>query len=500
MRQGKSMACDDGNAFQPHAEEHRVFLGLGTNLGDRQAHLLQALQYLQSRISLEAVSPFYETDPVGYTSQPSFLNAVCEGRTTLPPRDLLAFVKWVERHMGRTPTFRHGPRLIDVDVLFYDDLVLHSPELEIPHPGVAERAFVLGPLGDIAPEFVHPVLKKTVRELALQVGSAGIRPVPRELPFPLESDVQQNHPEVPLGLSRVGISNLRRIIRLGTGDRVALFYATMDLFVHLQGDRAGVHMSRFSEILEEMAEEISLTPSPDLESLAERIALQIARRQESASSEVRIRAQLPQRKETPLTARRSDELYTFLGYAASDGTATRRAAGVEVDGLTACPCAQDMVRSAAGARLREAGYAPEDVERILALVPLATHNQRGRGTLLVGSPAKIPAEHLVAVVEAAVSSETYELLKRPDEFFVVEKAHRRPRFVEDVVREMLRHVAEAFPDLSDDTFVLARQENLESIHQHNAFAEGSALLGSLRRELAGGPPTPGPSLETWLRG
>lgn len=494
------MACDDGSSFRPLAGGHRIFLGLGTNLGDRQAHLLQALQYLQSRVSLEAVSPFYETDPVGYTAQPLFLNAVCEGRTTLSPQDLLAFVKWVERHMGRTPTFRHGPRLIDVDVLFYDDLILRSAELEIPHPGVGERAFVLGPLADIAPEFVHPGLHKTLRELAHQVGTAGIRPVPRELPFPLEGDVQQSHPEVPLGLSRVGISNLRRIIRLGTGDRVALFYATMDLFAHLRGDRTGVHMSRFSEILEEMAEEISLTPSPDLESLAERIALQIARRQEAASSEVRIRAQFLLRKETPLTSRRSDELYTFLGYAASNGVSVRRAAGVEVDGLTACPCAQDMVRSAARSRLQKAGYAPEDVERILTLVPLATHNQRGRGTLLLGGAAKIPAEHLVAVVEAAMSAETYELLKRPDEFFVVEKAHRRPRFVEDVVREMLRHVAEAFPDLPDDTFVLARQENLESIHQHNAFAEGCALLGPLRRELAGGPPAPGPSLESWLRG
>jgi GTP cyclohydrolase-4 len=249
-----------------------------------------------------------------------------------------------------------------------------------------------------------------------------------------------------------------------------------------------------------MGEEISLPPTPDLESLAERIALQIARRQEAASSEVHIRAQFLVRQETPLSSRRSDELYTFLGYAASDGVTVRRAAGVEVDGLTACPCAQDMVRGAALARLREAGYAPEEAERIVSLVPLATHNQRGRGTLILGCDPKIPAEHLVAGVEAAMSSETYELLKRPDEFFVVEKAHRRPRFVEDVVREMLRHVVEAFPDLPDDTFVLARQENLESIHQHNAFAEASALLGSLRRELAGGPPASGPSLEGWLRG
>jgi GTP cyclohydrolase-4 len=134
-------------------------------------------------------------------------------------------------------------------------------------------------------------------------------------------------------------------------------------------------------------------------------------------------------------------------------------------------------------------------------VPIASHNQRGRGTLMIGSEQWIPATSLVHIAEASMSSETYELLKRPDEFFVVNKAHRNPRFVEDVVREMLRNVVAVYPDLPDDAFVLAKQENLESIHQHNAFAERHGTLGEVRREIVGGEHLARhTTMEEWLRG
>ena len=142
-----------------------------------------------------------------------------------------------------------------------------------------------------------------------------------------------------------------------------------------------------------------------------------------------------------------------------------------MNGLTVCPCAQDMVRDQSLDRLRESGYDEEEAERILGLLPIASHNQRGRGTLLIGSERRLGAADLVDIVEQSMSSEIYELLKRPDELYVVDKAHRNPRFVEDVVREMLRRVIEIYPDLEDDCFVLARQENFEGIHEHNAFAE-----------------------------
>ena len=139
-------------------------------------------------------------------------------------------------------------------------------------------------------------------------------------------------------------------------------------------------------------------------------------------------------------------------------------------------------------RLLEQGFSDDEIERVFASVPVATHNQRGLGTLRIGCPetcdTDIDALRLVEIVEASMSSEIYELMKRSDEAAVVEKAHRRPRFVEDCVREMVGGVVAAFPDLGDDTFVSARQENLESIHQHNVVAERFGLLGELRRELA----------------
>ena len=157
--------------------------------------------------------------------------------------------------------------------------------------------------------------------------------------------------------------------------------------------------------------------------------------------------------------------------------------------MTACPCAQEMVAGLARERLTEDGFSPADVERIVELVPIATHNQRGIGTLHVGSPegaALVDAPELLRIVESSMSSEIYELMKRPDEMAVVVKAHEQPRFVEDCVREMVRQVVEGYPDLADDTFVMARQENLETIHRHNVVAERYGTLGELRAELASG--------------
>jgi len=482
------------------SELHRVYLGLGANLGDRQANILQALQYVQARATITQVSSFYETEPVGYLDQPRFLNAVCALETELSPRDLLHLLKWIEKRMGRLESFRNAPRPIDMDILFYDDLVLESADLNIPHPRLHDRAFVLAPLVEIAPDLVHPVLNVTVTELLRRVGQEGVKRVERSLKLRLDRDVQQARPAVPVSLSRVGVTNLRRIIQISDGGTGTLFYATLDLFADLNPEQAGVHMSRFSDVLEELAEEISLEASPDIESLAERLARQVVQSQQAIRSEVHIRAQYPMTKVTPVTGKSIQELYTLIGIAASNRKRTRRLVGVEVDGITVCPCAQDMVRSHSRELLLEQGCSETEVERILEVLPLASHNQRGRGTLLIGSEQRVQAENLVHIVEASMSSETYELLKRQDEFFVVNKAHRNPRFVEDVVREILRNVVEVYPDLSDDAFVLAKQENLESIHQHNAFAQAHGTLGQLRRELIRGEHVVRhTTLEEWLK-
>src|SRR5918994_4992495 len=191
------------------------------------------------------------------------------------------------------------------------------------------------------------------------------------------------------------------------------------------------------------------------------------------------------------------EVVSLVGIAAATADGVRRVVGVEATGINACPCAQGLVRGRAAERLAEAGY--QDVERILDLVPRATHNQRGRGTLYVGTDKELDASDLVTVVQGSMSAPIYELLKRPDELFVVEHAHLQPRFVEDSVRLSIKGALEALPDLADGDFVLARQINFETIHAHDVLAEREGTVGELRAELGGAPsPRRHTSLADWL--
>ncbi len=235
-----------------------------------------------------------------------------------------------------------------------------------------------------------------------------------------------------------------------------------------------------------------------VETLAEHIAGHIVERQHALRAEVRIEAQYPLERRTPVTGLPTQEIATLIGIAAASPERVRRVVGVEAWGINACPCAQGLVRDAAADRLLEAGFADGDVSRILELVPLATHNQRGKGTLLVGTDASINAEHLVEIVERSMSSPVYELLKRPDELFVVEHAHLQPRFVEDSVRHALASTLDRYPDLDDDDFVFSRQLNLETIHRHDVVAERTGTVGQVRRELAGAVSGPHVDLRDWL--
>ena len=153
----------------------RVYIGLGTNLGDRWGNLLRAVEGLQDFIEVDSASPVYETEPWGYIHQPRFLNAVVTGTTALSPRSLLEALKALETRLGRKPTFRYGPRVIDLDILLYDMRVLETPELQVPHPHLHERAFVLVPLCDLAPDLVHPKLGRRMRDLLQGLDVSGVR-------------------------------------------------------------------------------------------------------------------------------------------------------------------------------------------------------------------------------------------------------------------------------------------------------------------------------------
>jgi GTP cyclohydrolase I/GTP cyclohydrolase-4 len=305
-------------------------------------------------------------------------------------------------------------------------------------------------------------------------------------------DVQNQVPTLHVSLSRVGVTNVEKVIRINAGGTDTLYSAKLDCFVDLGPRQKGAHMSRFEEVVNDAIGEVILGESAfRAETLAQHIAEKVRDRQGARRAEVRLEARYPEHKPAPHSGIPTQEIYTLHGVAVASAAGTRRLIGVTAQGMTACPCAQTLVQARSRDLLLEDGFSEAEIERIFDAVPVATHNQRGLGTLHVGCPetcgdVDIDAHRLLAIVEDSMSSEIYELMKRSDEAMVVEKAHRRPRFVEDCVREMIRGVVDEMPELGDDWFVSARQENLETIHQHNVVADRYGLLGELREELRSG--------------
>ncbi len=462
---------------------HIVYLALGSNLGDRRGNLAAAIQRLREKVEIHTLSSLYETEPVGYLDQPRFLNMVCCGKTNLSPEELLGEAKTIEKLIGRQLSFRNGPRPIDIDILLYDDQQVEQEALIIPHPRMQERAFVLVPLAEISPNVIDPLSGKTAQELVDRVPHDGVKLLAPNLRIPLERDIQNGSPSIHVRLGRAGVVGVKKVLLLGEANAQRLSEATFDLYADLDTKRAGVHMSRFSDVLEEVLEEKANTNWPKIELLAEAIARAIVERQVVSRAEVLIRTALPLQKWTPVSGRRTQEVYGLLAQAVATRYGSRRLLGVEVEGMVACPCAQDMVHSFTRLRLQEEGFQEDAIEKMLSVTPLATHNQRGRATLLIGTKHNLEAGDLVALVENAMSSENYALLKRPDELYIVNKAHANPRFVEDVVREVLKGVVDKYIDLPDDTFVWVHQRNEETIHKYDVDAEGWGTLGNLRSEL-----------------
>jgi GTP cyclohydrolase IV len=309
-----------------------------------------------------------------------------------------------------------------------------------------------------------------------------------------------------VSLSRVGVTNVEKVIRIQANGSEQLYSARLDCFVDLGPQQKGAHMSRFEEVVNDVIGDVVIGESAlRAETLAQHIAERVRDEQGARRAEVHIEARYPEHKPAPVSGIPTQEIYSLLGVAVASEAGTRRLVGVRAQGMTACPCAQKLVEARARERLADGGFSAADVARILEAVPLATHNQRGLGTLHIGCPedcvTDIAAESLLAIVENSMSSEIYELMKRTDEAAVVEKAHRRPRFVEDCVREMVRGVVESFPELTERHYVSARQENLETIHQHNVTAERFGLLGEMRLELTSGEHSAHHlSMREWLDG
>jgi GTP cyclohydrolase-4 len=314
---------------------------------------------------------------------------------------------------------------------------------------------------------------------------------------PSTPDVQAGRPVTEVSLTRVGVRGVEKVIHVnggaepgGASDPGSLYLAQLECFVDLNPHQAGVHMSRFEEVVNEAIDAVVLSETLRAEELAAHIAQRVRERQEGLRAEVRIAARYPETVETPESGLPTQELYTLHGVAVVSERGTRTLTGVEAQGMTACPCAQELLAGNARERLADDGFTDDEIERVLRAVPVATHNQRGIGTLHLGRPEgltlDIDARDLLHIVEGSMSSEIYELMKRSDEAAVVEKAHRNPRFVEDVVREMVRRVALEYPQLRDGGFLLARQENLETIHRHSVIAERSGLLDEVEREISSG--------------
>ena len=304
-------------------------------------------------------------------------------------------------------------------------------------------------------------------------------------------DTQDDAPSIPIKLTRVGVTGVKKLLQLErTNKRPIILLPTFDAFVDLPNDQKGVHMSRNPEAISEVLETVAKDSTVDIESLCAKIVEKMMTKHEYAKRvEISMTTDFMFMKESPVTKNKTQEMAKLIAKAIGerddDGNVDiRKSIGAEVIGMTVCPCAQESVKESDKNKLLEF-LDEETTQKVLDTVTFASHNQRGVGTLLIEVPehSVIKAEDLIEIIESSMSSPVCELLKRPDENATVMDAHRKPVFVEDCVRNMMEKIANKYSDLPDDVLITARQENQESIHRHNAFAEKVTTLGELKAEL-----------------
>ncbi|MBC7080853.1 MAG: GTP cyclohydrolase I FolE2 [Thermoplasmatales archaeon] len=275
-------------------------------------------------------------------------------------------------------------------------------------------------------------------------------------------DVQSRKPEANFKLTRVGIKGVRKPVCIKRKEKVVNLIANIDLFVDLPPTRKGSDLSRNAEIIEEIVDISVRQPSGSLEDLCEKIAEEMLSRHDYARrAEVRISSDYFLERCTP-SGKKSLEPYKIMAVAIREREgAVKKFIGVEVVGMTVCPCAMENIK----ATYREA----------------YSHNQRNVASVFIENDGSIDADDIISIIEKSMSAPTFEILKRKDEMEIVRKAHENPKFVEDVVRDILKEIVNRYKNLPDSTVVIARSESLESIHKHNAFAERITTLGELRK-------------------
>ncbi|MBP2202114.1 GTP cyclohydrolase-4 [Methanococcus voltae] len=307
-------------------------------------------------------------------------------------------------------------------------------------------------------------------------------------------DVQSKEPDIKVSLTRVGVTNLKKLVKIkrDPSKRDVVLVPTFEVFVDLPSNQKGIHMSRSPEVIGEVIERIlSEEEIYGVEDLSIEIVKRLFEKHEYANrAEVfLVSDDYIMEEKSPVTHKKSQEVCKIMARAygvKEDGKLImKKMVGAEVVGITACPCAQDLLTQNAITELKKNGFNDEEIVKILDSVTIATHNQRGIGTIMVEVPDnyEIGISKIIDIIKSSMSGEVYELLKRSDEAYVVQSAHKNPKFVEDCAREMIKRVVEEFTELPDNAEILIRQVNKESIHRHDAFAERFSTMEELRNEL-----------------
>lgn len=311
-----------------------------------------------------------------------------------------------------------------------------------------------------------------------------------KLPVVHLPDIQANQPDIAITLTRVGVTDVKKLVEVARKDkRPIVLVSTFDIFVDLPSDRKGANLSRNFEAIDEVLEEMIASPVYEIEDLCSEVAKRLIDRHEYALiAEVRMKSEYILKRETPATKLNCQEVVNIFAEAKAIRGKTltiRKLVGAEVLGITACPCAQEIMVDKARKELKMLGVESDVVKKFLNNVPMPTHNQRGRGIISIETHDShfVSLEKIINIIENSMSSQMFELLKRADEAMIVERAHKNPKFVEDCVRTMAQKIVNQFPELPDDSVIVVKQINEESIHRHNAFAERKSTLGELRQEI-----------------